>query len=130
MEDLTNVPVREQVKALILTSTQSKQKLEMMTSMLDTQAATTAQIVTHIPLIATITQPTDNQEMAEQNPFKILKVKVSSPTTSTINLDDSYSEEDVIASAHVTEEVDQHFQSFTYLLNSDGKKCFIPVSIV
>ena len=74
----------------------------MMTSMLDTQEATATQIVTHILVIAAVTYPTNNQEMVEQNPFKILKVKVSSSTTPTINLDDSDSKEDVIASTSIT----------------------------
>ena len=57
-------------------------------------------------------------------------MNVSSSTTPTINLDDSNLEEDVIASTPVTEEVDQHLQSFTDLLNDDGKKGFILVSTV
>ena len=108
MEDLPEVTISQQLKSLIHTSTQSKQKLAMMTYVLDTQASTTAHTITHIPVISTVTQPTDNQQMAEQKSFKRLKVKVSSPTTPTINLDDSDSEEDVIASAPVTEEEDQH----------------------
>ena len=36
MEDLPKVPVSQQVKALILMSTQSKQKLAMMTSVFNT----------------------------------------------------------------------------------------------
>ena len=102
----------------------------MMTSVLDTQAATAAQTVTDIPVFSTVTQPTNNQEMAEQKSFKSLKVKVSSPTTPTINLDDSDSKEDVIDSTPVTEEVDQHLQLFIDLFNSDGKTGFIHVSIV
>ena len=82
----------------------------MMTSVLDTQAATTAHTVTNILVIAAVTHPTDNQEMDEQNPFKRLKMEVSSSKTPTINLDDLDLEEDVIASAPVTEEVDQHLQ--------------------
>ena len=68
--------------------------------------------------------------MVEQKPFKRLKVKVSSSTTPTIDLVDSDLEEGMIASAPVTEEVDQYLQSFTDLLNGDGKKGFIPVSTV
>ena len=55
-----------------------------------------------------VTQLADDQEMAEQNPFKILKMQVSSSPTPTINLDDSDLEEEVIASAPVIEEVDQY----------------------
>ena len=102
----------------------------MMTSVMDTQAATAAQTVTDISVIAAVTHPTDNQEMVEKIPFKRLKVNVSSSTTPTINLDDSDLEEDMTASAPATEEVDQHLQSFTDLLNGDGKKGFISVSIV
>ena len=54
MEDLLEVPVRELVKGLIITSTQSKQKLAMMTSMLNTQIVTAVVTVIDIPLIATI----------------------------------------------------------------------------
>ena len=41
----------------------------MMTSVLDTQEATVAQTVTHIPVIYVVTHLTNNQEMAEQKPF-------------------------------------------------------------
>ena len=61
MEDLTEVLVSQQVKALILTSTQSKQKLAMMTSVLNTQAVTANVTVTDILMIATISQPSDNE---------------------------------------------------------------------
>ena len=64
----------------------SKQKLAMMTSVLDTHAATTSQIVADIQVTTTVTQPNDDQEMDDQNPFKRLKVQVSSSPTPTINL--------------------------------------------
>ena len=57
-------------------------------------------------------------------------MKASSYIAPTIDLVDSSLEEDMIASAPVTKEVDQYFQSFTDLLNGDGKKGFIPVSTV
>ena len=108
MEDLPEVPVSQQVKSLILMSTQSKQKLAMMTSVLNTQAVTTTVTATDIPVIDAVSHPSDNQEIAEQKPFKILKVKASSSTTPIINLVDSDLEEEVIASAPVTKEVDQY----------------------
>ena len=61
MEDLTKVPVKQQIKSLILTSTESKQNLVMMTSVLNTQGVTTAMIVTDILVIAAISQPSDNE---------------------------------------------------------------------
>ena len=77
-----------------------------------------------------ITQPNDDQEMAEKTPFKILKMQVSSSPTPTINLDDSDLQEEVIASTPLTIEVDQNLKSFTYLLNGDSKKYFIHVPTV
>ena len=68
--------------------------------------------------------------MAEKTRFKILKVHVSSSLNPTINFDDSDLEEEVIASMPITVEVDQNLQSFTYLLNGDGKKYFIFVPTV
>ena len=118
------------MKALILTSTQSKQKLEMMTSVLNTQAVSTAVTVNDISVIVAVSQPSDNEELLEQKPFKILKVKASSSTGPIIDLVDSDLEEEVIASAPVTEEVDQYLQSFIDLLNGDGKKYFIHISTV
>ena len=57
-------------------------------------------------------------------------MKTSSSTGPIIDLVDSDLEEEVIASAPVTEEVDQYLQSLTDLLDGDGKKDFIPVSTV
>ena len=102
----------------------------MMTSVMNTKEVIASMTVTDIPVIAVVSQPSDNQEIAEQKPFKRLTVKASSSTTPTIDLVDSKLEEDVIAFAPVTEEVDQYLQSFTDLLNGDGKKGFIPVSTV
>ena len=50
------------------------------------------------------------KKMDEQNPFKILKVHISSSPTPTINMVDSNLEEEVIAYIPVTVEVDQNFQ--------------------
>ena len=66
MEDLPEVPVREQVKALIITSTQSKQKLVIMTSVLNTQAVSAPVIVTDIPVIFAVSQPSDTEEIVEK----------------------------------------------------------------
>ena len=63
MEDLPEVPVREQVKALILTSTQSKQKLAMMTYVMNTQVVSAEVSVTDIPVIAAVNQPSDTEEI-------------------------------------------------------------------
>ena len=60
MEDLLEVTIVQQLKTLIHTSIQRRQKMEMMTSVLDTQETTAAQNVTYIPLIVALTQPTDN----------------------------------------------------------------------
>ena len=60
MEDLPELTIVQQLKTLIHTSIQRRQKMEMMTSLLDTQETTAAQNVTHIPLIVAFTQPTDN----------------------------------------------------------------------
>ena len=60
MEDLLELTIVQQLKTLIHTSIQRGQKMEMMTSMLDTQETTTAQNVTHIPLIVAVTHPIDN----------------------------------------------------------------------
>ena len=57
-------------------------------------------------------------------------MKASSSTGPIIDLIDLDLEEEVIASAPVTEEVDQYLQSLTYLLDGDGKKDSIPVSTV
>ena len=71
MEDLPEVPVREQVKALMLTSTQSKHKLEMMTSVLNTQAVTATVNIIDIPVIAAVSHPSVNEEIVEQKPQNI-----------------------------------------------------------
>ena len=81
-------------------------------------------------MTATVTLPTDDQDMADKNPFKRPKSQVSSSPTPTINLDDSDLEEEVIASSPVTEEVDQYLQLFIDLLNGDGKKYFIHVPTI
>ena len=60
MEDLPELTIVQQLKTLIHTSIQRRQKMEMMTSLLDTQETTAAQNVTHISLIVAVTQPTDN----------------------------------------------------------------------
>ena len=57
-------------------------------------------------------------------------MKASSSTGPIIDLVDSDLEEEVISSAHVTEEVDQYLQSLTDLLDGDGKKYSIHVSTV
>ena len=92
MEKFREATVSQQVKALMYTSKQEKQKLAVMTSVPDTQEATAAQIVADIQVTATITQPNDDQEMAEKNRFKRLNMQVSSSPTPTINLDGSYLE--------------------------------------
>ena len=76
-----------------------------------------------------ITQPNDDQEMAEKNPFKILKMQVSSSPTPTINLVDSDLEEELLASIDITKDMDKYLQPFTNFLNGDGKKDFISVPI-
>jgi len=70
MEDLPEVPVREQVKALIITSTQSKEKMAIMTSVLNTHAVSAPVTVTHIPVIATVSKPSDTEEIVEKNHSK------------------------------------------------------------
>ena len=82
--------------------------MSMMTSVLNTQEATTTETITDILVIVAVSQPSDNQEIAEKKPFKGLKVKAYSSTSPTIHFVDSDLEEDVIASAPVTEEVDQY----------------------
>ena len=61
MEYLPKVLVREQVKALIITSTQSKQKLEIMTFVLNTQVVSAPVTVTDIPVIAVFQLQSVNQ---------------------------------------------------------------------
>ena len=86
--------------------------------------------VSHIPVIAAVSKPSFTEEIVEKKPFKRLKVKASSSTGPIINLVDSDLEEEVIASAPVTAEVDQYLQSLTDLFDGDGKKDSIPVSTV
>ena len=93
MRDLLEETFSQQMKALMHTSKQSKQKLAMMTSVLDTHAAVAFHIVVDIQVTATVTQPNDDQEMDEHNPFKRLKIQVSLFSTPTINLYDSDLEE-------------------------------------
>ena len=83
---LPEATVAQQLKALMHTSKMSKQKLAMMTSVLDTHAAAASQIVVDIQVTSTVTQPNDDQEMDDQKPFKTLKVQVSSSPNPTINL--------------------------------------------
>ena len=98
-----------------------------MTSVLDTQAAAAAQTIADIQVTTAVTQSTIDQEMDEKIPFKILKMQVSSFPNPTINLVDSDLEEEVIAFATITEDMDQYLQPFTDLLNRNGKKFFIHV---
>ena len=102
----------------------------MMTFVLNTQAVTTFVTVTDILVIAAVIQPSDNEEIVEQKPFKRFKVTDSSSIAPIIDLVDSDLEEEVIASAPISEEVDQYLQSLTDLFDGDGKKDSIPVSIV
>ena len=86
----------------------SKEKLEIMTSVLNTQAITAPVTVNHISVIVAVSKPSDTEEIVEKKPFKILKVKASSSTGPIIDLVDSDLEEEMIVSTPVTEEVDQY----------------------
>ena len=70
MEHIPEAIVAQQVKALMHTSKQSKQKLAIMTCVLDTQEAVAAQTVVDIHVTTSVTQPNDDQEMAAQKQFK------------------------------------------------------------
>ena len=61
MGDLPEATFTQQVKALIHTLKQSKQKLAMMTSVLDTQVVVATQTVADIQVTAVVTQPNDDQ---------------------------------------------------------------------
>ena len=67
MEHLLEVTISQHLKALMHTSKQSRQKLEMMTSVMDTQAvvATASKVVVDIQVTAAITQTNGGQQMAE-----------------------------------------------------------------
>ena len=102
----------------------------MMTSVLNTQVVSDPVTVTNIPVIVAVIHPSDTEEIVEKKPFKRFKVKSSSSIGPIIDLVDSNLEEEMIASAPVTEEVDQYLKSLTDLLDGDGKKYSIPVSTV
>ena len=60
MEHLPKVTIAQQLKALMHTSKQSKQKLTMMTSVLDTQEVASTQTVADIQVTTVVTQPNDD----------------------------------------------------------------------
>ena len=67
MEHLLEVTIYQHLKVLMHTSKQSRQKLEMMISVMDTQAvaAAASEAVVDIQVTAAITQPNGGQQMAE-----------------------------------------------------------------
>ena len=65
MEDVPQASVSQQVKTLIHTAQQFKQKLTKMTSMLDTHEIATTQVVVDKQVNATVTLACDDQVMPE-----------------------------------------------------------------
>ena len=92
MEDVPQEYVVQQVKTLIHTSQQFKQKLTKMNSMLDTQEIAIAQVVANKQVNATVTSASDDQVMTELKSLTGLKVHVSSSPTHTIELTNSDTE--------------------------------------
>ena len=94
MESIPLVTVAQQVKALIHTSQQFKQKMTKMTSMLDTQEIATNQPVDEVQVTTAITQIVGDQVMDNIKPLQILEVQVPSSSTHTIDLTNSNKEEE------------------------------------
>ena len=76
MEYLPQVTIAQQLKSMIQTSQQSKQKLAHMNSVLDTQVIAAANPTTDTHVTTTFTQVCDDQEAAEAKPAKNRKFRL------------------------------------------------------
>ena len=92
MEDVTQVPIAQQVKTLIHTAQQFKQKLKNMNSMLDTQEFAATQLVANKQVDATVTSTCHDQVMTELQPLIGLKFQDPSSPAHTIDLTNSDNE--------------------------------------
>ena len=127
MEGLPQETVSQQVKALIHTFQQFKQKLTKMTSMLDTQEIATNHPFDNVQITTAVTQEIGDPVMAEIRPLQILKVQVPSSSAHTIDLTNSDKEEKEVSHVPITEEEGYLLQDFLDLFNSKAKNNSIPV---
>ena len=69
-KDITHVIVAQQLKAILQTSQQLKNKLAQKTSVLDTQVAAAANHITDIQVTTMVTQVYDDQATTKAKPIK------------------------------------------------------------
>ena len=101
VEDHPQETVSQQMKTLMHTSQHFKQRLSMMTSVLDTQVDAVVHPVADIQIAVAVTQ--NFHDPPEEKLFKIHKTQVSSSTVPTINLTDFDVEEEEISPTSVLE---------------------------
>ena len=87
MEDHPQETIAQQMKTLMHTSQQFKQRLSMMNFVLDTQVDVVVHPIADIQIVVAVTQTFDDPP--KENPFKRQKTQVSSSTVPTINLTNS-----------------------------------------
>ena len=88
MEYLPRVTVSQQLKALMHTSQQSKQKLAQITSVLDNQVAATVKPISSIQATTIVTQVSDEQVPIDIKPFEKQRIQVNVYQIPTIDLID------------------------------------------
>ena len=116
MGEIPQISVEQQVKDYLQTSEQIKQKLNRMTSALDTQEVATSQSV-EISQVTTVVEKTQpEQTQVEDNPLMKMKTSIPIPT---IDLTNSEEEEEIISPVLVTVETGNDFQIFSN--GSNGK---------
>ena len=93
MEDLSQVNVAQQLKSMMHTSQQSKQKLAHINSVLHSQVVVDAKPAPDIQVTTTVTKVCDEQATTEVKPFKKQKIQMIASQTPTIDLSDYDTEE-------------------------------------
>ena len=126
MEDPPQVNIAQQLKAMMQTSQQSKQKLAQMTSVLDTQITATAKPTTDTQVTTAVTQVCDDQARAKAKPTKKQKIHVTASQTPTIDVIDCDTKEEVHSSMHAIEEVTEHSQTVIDFFNNNEMEDSIP----
>ena len=110
MGEIPQTSMEQQVKDYLHTSEQIKQKLNRMTSALDTQEVATSQS-TQIAQVTTMVENTQpKQTQVEEKPLNKIKISIPVPT---IDLTHSEEEEEIIFPMPVTIETSIDFQNFT-----------------
>ena len=93
MEDLPQVTVAQQLKSMMQTSQQSKQKLAHVTSVLDSQVTAASNPTTDTPVTTPVTHVCDDQETTDIKATRKEKIQVTASLTPTIDFIDCDTEE-------------------------------------